>query len=79
MSADYQRVGGWYLFCLPIYDLVGIVVSWCLELFIVGDVEICDELVVVDLGELVSIAIGFILILDELSETGALGGLGKLL
>ena len=45
--------------------------------FIVGDGEVCDELIKVDLGEVVSISVCFVPIVDEFGEIGTLGSLGK--
>ena len=45
--------------------------------FIVGDGDICDELVEMDLGELVYISVCFPPFANEFDETGTLGGLGK--
>ena len=52
-------MGGGYLWCPPIDDVVGFLVPWCLAPFIVGDGDICDELVEMDLGELVYISVCF--------------------
>ena len=75
---ESHGVGG-YLCHPPIYNVVGLVISWCLTSFVVGDGDSHDELVYSNLGELVAVAIGFVPIIDELSETGALSGLGKLI
>ena len=71
--------GGGYLYCITIDDVVVLVVTWCLSSFVFGDGDRHDELVELDLGELVAIAIVFVPIIDEINETGYLWGLKRLL
>ena len=70
---------GTYLYLMPISDAVGLVIIWCLSSFVAGDGYRRDELVELYLGEIVSIAIGFFPIVNDLVETGSPGGLVKLL
>ena len=58
-SDESHGVGG-YLFHPPIYNVVGLVVSWCLASFVIGDGDSCGELVKLDLGGLVPVSIDII-------------------
>ena len=56
---EYHGVGG-NIFHPPIYNVVGLVVSWCLPSFVIGDGDSCGELVKLDLGGLVPVSIDII-------------------
>ena len=60
-------------------DVTRLVVAWRLAPFVVGNGDICNELVEVVLGKVVSISVRFFPIINEFGKTCALGSLGKYL
>ena len=77
LSTEAQEVGG-YLCNTPINDIICHIVPWCFYALVVGSGYRRDELIELDLCVLVVVSIAFVPIVEELGETGSLGGLGKL-
>ena len=72
LSADSHGVGGY--FCRPpVNDIVSLVVTWCLYLFVVGNGDYHDEMIELDIGVIVAVFIGFVPIIEELGKTGSPG------
>ena len=70
---------GGYLCRPPINDIVALIVPWCLETLVDGDIDLQDKWIELNFCVLVAVAIYFIQIAEEIFENCALGGLGKLL
>ena len=69
---------GGYICCPPIDDIVCLVVPCCLSVLVVDSGYRCDKLIKLDICIPVTVAIYFVPIVEGLSETGSLRGLGKL-